>query len=209
MKITILGASSGVGLQALHQALAKGHAVTALARNMAAVPDHPRLTKLTGSATVGADVKRAIAGAEAVLVTVGTKDKSITTLYTDTATALLAAAAETGLTAPVLALTGFGIGESRRYLSSWLMRLVIQLVLRKQSADKTRLEALLAGSSLRWEIVRPGILTNGPLTQAYQVLPTLRQGMNVWKISRADVADFLLREAEAQTLLYHYPALTS
>lgn len=208
MNITIIGASSGVGRLALAQALAAGHDVTALARSMAAVPDHPRLTKLSGNATVVADLRPALAGAGAVLVTVGTKDKSVTTLYTDTARALLAAAAEVGLTAPVLVLTGFGIGESRPYLNP-LMAFVVRVLLRRQSNDKDQLEELLMRSPLRWEIIRPGMLTNDAPTMNYQVLTILHKGMKVGRIARASVAAFMLREAEKPTLLHQCPALTT
>ena len=208
MNITILGASAGVGLQAVQQALAGGHTVTALARSAAALPDQPRLTKLNGSATVAADVQRAIAGADAVLITIGAKSKKATTLYSDTARALVAATAGTPFTAPVLAITGFGIGDSGPYLNL-LMRLVVKGLLRHQSADKALMEQLLAQSSLSWEIVRPGILSDGPLTTSYHVLPELHQGMKVGKISRADVAHFMLQQAQHPTLLHQRPALTS
>ena len=143
MNISIIGASSGVGLLAVAQALEKGHAVTALARNTAPIPAHPQLTKINGNATVAADLKQALAGAQAIIITIGSKDKTVTTLFTDTAKALLAVAAETNLTAPVLVITGFGIGESGRYLNP-LMWLVVKLLLKRQSADKARLETLLA-----------------------------------------------------------------
>ena len=208
MHITILGATAGVGLQAVQQALASGHTVTALARNTASLPDHPRLLKRNGSATVASDVQRAIAGADAVLITVGTKNKKVCTLYSETARALIAATAGTQFTAPVLAITGFGIGESGPYLNL-LMRLVVKGLLRKQSADKAVMEQLLAQSPLNWEIVQPGMLSDGPLTERYRVLPELHQGMKVGKISRADVAHFMLREAQQPTLLHQRPALTS
>ncbi len=208
MNITIIGATAGVGLQAVRQALAGGHTVTAMARDTASLPDQPRLIKLNGSATVTADVQRAIAGADAVLLTIGSKSKKATTLYSDAARALLAATAGTRFAAPVLAITGFGIGDSGPYLNL-LMRLVVKGLLRHQSADKAVLEQLLADSALDWEIVRPGILSDGPLTETYQVLPKLQKGMKVGKISRADVAHFLLQEAEKPTLLHQCPALTS
>ncbi|WP_262922888.1 NAD(P)-dependent oxidoreductase [Hymenobacter cellulosilyticus] len=93
MKITIIGASSGVGLLAVQQALAKGHHVTTLSRTMGALPQHPRLTKVTGSATSAADLSRVLPGAEAVLITVGTTKKNATPLFSDTARALLEATA--------------------------------------------------------------------------------------------------------------------
>ncbi|OUJ73488.1 NAD(P)-dependent oxidoreductase [Hymenobacter crusticola] len=208
MKITIIGASSGVDLLAVQQALAKGHHVTTLSRTMGALPDDPRLTKVTGSATSAADIGRVLPGAEAVLITVGTNKKNESPLFSDTARALLEATATAPLTAPVLVLTGFGAGSSAAYLG-WFMRLVIRLFLQPEYHNKTRLEEMLAHSSLRWEIVRPGRLTNGPPTGTYRVLPRLEHGMQVSKIARADVADFLLRQAEHPTFLQQYPALTN
>ena len=53
------------------------------------------------------------------------------------------------------------------------------------------------------------MLTDGPLTQSYRAIPTLYKGMKIGRISRADVADFMVREAEKPTMLYHYAALTT
>lgn len=208
MNITIIGASAGVGLLAVQQALAKGHRVTTLSREVVPIADHPRLARVVGSATNVADVKKAIQGADAVLITIGTKSKKATTLFSDTAKALIQAAAELSFSAPVLAITGFGIGDSSPYLNLF-MRFVVRLLLKEQSQDKARLQELFADSPLRWEIVQPGILTNGPPTQAYQVISTLYKGMKIGRIARADVADFLLREAQKPTLLYQCVALTA
>ncbi|RPD45725.1 NAD(P)-dependent oxidoreductase [Hymenobacter sediminis] len=206
MNLTIIGASSGVGLLAVQQALSQGHRVTTLSRTVATLPEHPGLTKVVGSATVAADLRRVLPGAEAVLITVGTAKKNATPLFTDTARALLEATADMPLTAPVLVLTGFGAGGSAPYLN-WWMRLAIRWFMQPEYDNKTQLEELLAASALCWEIVRPGMLTNGPLAP-YQVLPDLTPSMQVSRISRASVADFMLRQAQQPTLLYHYPALT-
>lgn len=207
MKLTIIGASSGVGLLAVQQALAQGHYVTTLSRTIATLPEHPHLTKVVGSATSAADLRRVLPKAEAVLITVGTAKKNASPLFTDTARALLAATADAPLVAPVLVLTGFGAGASAPYLS-WWVRLTIRWFMQPEYDNKTQLEELLAASNLRWELVRPGMLTNGPLAP-YRVLPELTPGMQVSRISRASVADFLLREAQQPTLLNRYPALTS
>jgi uncharacterized protein YbjT (DUF2867 family) len=207
MNLTIIGASSGVGLLAVQQALTQGHHVTTLSRTIATLPEHPHLTKVMGSATSAADLRRVLPGAEAVLITVGTTKKNATPLFTDTARALLEATAQEPLLAPVLVLTGFGAGASAPYLS-WWMRLAIRWFMQPEYDNKAQLEALLAASNLRWEIVRPGMLTNGPLAP-YQVLPELTPGMQVGRVSRASVADFLLRQAQQPTLLYQYPALTT
>ncbi len=140
MNITIIGASAGTGLPTVQQALEKGHQVTAMSRNTASIPDHMLLTKINGSATSVIDLKNAIRGAEAVIITIGARGKKQTTLFADTARALLTATADLQLTAPVMVVTGFGSGDSGPYLS-WPMWLVVKILLKSQTEDKTRLES--------------------------------------------------------------------
>ncbi len=207
MNISIIGAGAGIGAECVRQALAKGHRVTALSTNMRATPDHPHLAKINGSATSVSDLKKALATADAVFITIGTKKKKATTLFSDTAKAFLQAAAEVGFQAPVLVITGFGAGESSQFLN-FFMKTVIRLLLKDQYKDKSEMERLFTQSLISWEMVRPGMLTNGPLTQMYQVIPKLYEGMRIGKISRADVADFLISEAENPHYLFQFPALT-
>ena len=56
-------------------------------------------------------------------------------------------------------------------------------------------EALVKESGLDWTIVRPTILTNRPMRPGYKVLAERAQWRN-GVISRKDVADFLIWEAE-------------
>lgn len=208
MNITIIGASAGIGLATVQQALAKGHHVTALSTHTESMPNHPRLTRVNGSATVVNDLKKVMVAAEAVIISIGTKNKKPNTLFSDTANALVKAGEELGFTAPVLIITGFGAGDSSKFLN-FMMRTVIRLFLKHQYVNKTMMERIISQSNLNWEIVRPGMLSNGPLTQRYRALPNLYKGIKIGKISRADVADFLVHEAENPTMLKQYPALTS
>lgn len=208
MKIAIIGASAGIGLTAVNQALGKGNQVTALSRNAESIPDHKLLTKINGSATSVSDLKKAIRNADNILVTIGTKDKKNTTLFSETARALIEAVGEINPDVPVFIITGFGAGESKNYLNLF-MRLVISFFLKDQYKDKTLMEKLIEKSNLKWEIIRPGMLTNGGRTGSYQIKTKLDRGIKIGKISRADVADFLLNQAENPDLLYHYPALTN
>jgi putative NADH-flavin reductase len=208
MKIAIIGAGAGIGLQTVLQALEKGHSVTALSTNTTTIPDHQFLTKINGSATSVIDLKQAITGAEAVLITVGTKNKKATTLFSDIAKALIRVTDELNFSSSVIIITGFGAGESSGYLS-FFMRTVIRLFLKEQYIDKTLMEELITNSSIKWEIVRPGMLTNGALTNNYKVLTKLEKGMKVGKVSRADVAHFLITEVENPQNLNQILALTS
>ncbi|MBH0194272.1 MAG: NAD(P)H-binding protein [Nitrospira sp.] len=56
--------------------------------------------------------------------------------------------------------------------------------------------------------MRPGRLTNGTMTEHYRALDGLEEGMQVSAISRADVAHFMVAQAEHPTCLGKYPALT-
>jgi len=65
---------------------------------------------------------------------------------------------------------------------------------------------IIRRSGLAWTIVRPGILTAGPATGAYRVLVE-REDWRGGAISRADVADFLIRAAESEAYLGKTPVL--
>lgn len=208
MNIAIIGAGAGIGLESVLKALKNGHVVTALSTNTDKIPNHPNLIKINGSATSPIDLKNVIKGSDTVLITVGTKNKKATTLFSDIAVALLKVADELNFSSPVLVITGFGAGESKGYLS-FFMKTVISLFLKEQYANKTIMEELITKSNLKWEIIRPGMLTNAEATSAYKVLSVLQKGMKVGKISRSDVAHYLINEAENPKMLYQYVALTN
>jgi putative NADH-flavin reductase len=93
-----------------------------------------------------------------------------------------------------ICLTTLGMGDSRPALP-WLYKyILVPLLLREAFADSERQEARLRRSHLDWTIARPGALTNGPRTSRYhQGFAPTAKGLKM-KISRADVADFMLRQ---------------
>lgn len=206
MKIAVLGASAGIGLQCVQLALQKGHQVTTLSRRVVPIPDQANLKRIQGSATDVHAVRTAMEGAEAALVTLGTKSPLPTTMFSDSSRALLQVLKEIGSSPTLIVLTGFGTGDSWRY-NSFPMRILFTLVLKQVYVDKGLQEQVIATGYPRWEMVRPGRLTNGSLTGRYRVLDTLTDGMKVGAISRADVAHFLVAQAEQPTYLGKYPAL--
>ncbi|BFU91961.1 MAG: NADH-flavin reductase [Nitrospira sp.] len=207
MKITVIGASAGVGLQATRLALEKGHEVVTLSRRVVPLPDHAKLRRVQGSATNLNDVRAAVERADAILVTLGVKSPFATTLFSDSARLLLQVQQETGSSPTFIVLTGFGAGDSWGY-NSLPMKLLFTLLLKAAYADKSEQERVIASGYPRWEIVRPGRLTNGTMTGHYRVLDDLVEGMRVGAISRADVAHFMVVQAEHPTYLSKYVALT-
>lgn len=209
MKLSIIGASRGIGRKVVSEALERGHTVTAMARSMeTATADPENLTTLLGDATNATDVAAAIDGADAVILTLGLpRDASVlkpTTLFSD-ATRTLIAAMETNGIKRLLTVTGFGAGDSAEKLST-PERLAQKALLGRAYADKDLQEQLIRDSALDWTIARPGILSDNRKSGAYKVLvekETWRNGL----INRADVADFLVSAAEQASHIHQTPAL--
>lgn len=208
MNISILGASAGVGLAATRLALERGHQVTTLSRSTESLTTNASLRVVQGSALAVADVRAAALGAQAVIVALGTGNSTKATgMYEASARVLLRAIDELQTRPTLLVLTGFGAGASWNY-NRWYMKLLFNLLLKDVYADKTAAENLFTSAYDRCTMVRPGRLIDGPATGHYRVLPELRRGMKVGAISRADVAHFLVTQAERPEYLGRNPALT-
>lgn len=209
MKILIIGASQGIGRQLLDQALAARHAVTAMARHIEKIPQ-PRegLRVVKGDILDAAAVRQALAGQEAVCLTIGVPVtlKPVTVFSRGTQN-VLAAMAEAGVRR-LIVVTGIGAGDSQGHGGFLYDRLFKPLLLKTLYADKDRQEALIRAADADWTIVRPGFLTNGPLTGKYRVLTDLT-GVTAGRISRADVAHFIMRELAENRYLRQTPLLTS
>lgn len=206
-RLSIIGASAGVGRQCVQVALERGHHVLTLSRTLDALPEHAAITRIQGSVTRPDDLRRAVANAEAILVCLGTGTSTQpTTLYSDFGRALLEIRTEVGDT-PVLILTGFGASESGDYHGP-LMGLLFRFVLKDVYADKTRLEQMIERSCLNWMFIRPGLLTNGP-SGPIKVQVEYRKGLRVGRIPRRSVAEFMVNQAEAPTYMRQKPALSA
>lgn len=194
MKLTILGATGTVGRVIVDRALADGHEVVALVRDAArldaAHAAHRRLEVVTGDATDTHDVARAVKGADAVVVALGA-GRAAGIRETGTR-ATVDAMTEAGVDRLVVVST-LGAGDSRGNLDFVWKRLMFGLLLRKAYADHQRQEEVVRGSDLAWTLVRPGAYTDGPRTGRYRHgFGPDAEGLEL-KVSRADVADFVLR----------------
>jgi putative NADH-flavin reductase len=208
MNLLILGASRGIGLQLLQQSLQAGHVITAVARHVQDLASQPeRLRTISGDILDAGMIREAMAGQEAVCLTigVGVTFKPVTVFSQGTKN-VLAAMAEHGVRR-LICITGIGAGDSKGHGGFLYDRIFRPLLLKTIYEDKDRQEALIKASATDWTIVRPGFLTNGPLTGKYQVLTDV-SGVTAGKISRADVAHFLLAELSANRYLGQTPLLT-
>jgi len=204
MNITIIGASAGIGLEAVKRGLTRNHSITTLSRSEIEIEEKKSLNMILGDATNKADLLHSIQNAEAIIVTLGTaKNMKTTTLFSDFAKLIVEIHRENKITIPFIFVTGFGAGESKNYVS-WLIKLFLKYLLKDVYANKTKMEEIITQSDLNWTVVRPGRLLDKELTEKYRVENTLFKGINIGGINRADVADFLIKQAENQTELKKY-----
>ncbi|MGA5699130.1 NAD(P)-dependent oxidoreductase [Peterkaempfera bronchialis] len=193
-RLLILGATGPTGALLLDRALAARHEVTALVRDPTRLTrSDPRLTVVSGDATSDADVSRAAMGADAALVALGSGRSVRSQIASRSAAALIPALRAQGVDR-VVVLSAFGVGETERQ-AGLLMRSAYRTVMRQLFADKAKADAAWRASGLDWTLVYPVTLTNGPRTGTYRAVPALR-ARGVPRISRADVADFMLAQID-------------
>ncbi len=163
---------------------------------------------ILGDATNKADLLNSIQNAEALIVTLGTgKSMKPTTLFSDFAKLIVEIHTENKIDIPLIFVTGFGAGESKNYVP-WLVKMFLKYFLKDVYADKTKMEEIITNTDLNWTVVRPGRLFDKELTEKYRVENKLFKGINIGGINRADVADFLIKQAENQTELKKYVGIS-
>ena len=208
MKLLIFGSTGGTGRELVKQALDQGHSVTAYARHAAKIEDiqHSHLRIVYGDVLEPAAVESAVAGQEAVLIAIGAGAKR-TTLREEGTRNIVEAMQGNGVKR-LICQSSLGVGDSRANLPFFTKYIIVAVFLRHAFADHERQEAVIRQSSLDWTIVRPPHLKDGPRTEAYRHgFPSTDTRIKGW-ISRADVADFMLKQLVDDTYLHQTPGVS-
>jgi putative NADH-flavin reductase len=208
--VLIIGASKGIGLETLKTALAAGHRVRAFSRSADRIEVvDPNLEKRCGDALNEADIAEALDGIDVVVQTLGVSASDLfrpVNLFSDATRVLVFNMQRCGVKR-LIAVTGFGAGESRNAISC-LQIIPFRLFLGRAYDDKDLQERIIKNSHLDWTIVRPGILNNGPTSDRYKILIKPSQWRN-GAISRSDVADFIVRSIDGNEYIHQAPVLVS
>ena len=201
LRVLVIGATGGTGRQLVQQALALGHQVTAFVRDPARLQiQHANLRVAKGNVLDYASVESAMRGQNAVLSALGhTRFLYPKRIHSDGMRNILRAMKACDVPR-LICETALGIGSSVGRLGLPHTFFILPLILPFYMWDKLRQEELIIASDLDWVIVRPGVLTSGP-ARSYRHGPDV--GSYLWPrlISRADVADFMLKQlADARYL---------
>jgi putative NADH-flavin reductase len=208
MQLTVFGASGRTGSCLVSQALELGHDVTAFVRDAESIKiRHPHLDVVVGDVANSGDVERVINGQDVVLMALGVKMAAADQVCT-VATATIVPAMQKYGVRRLINVSGVGTGEARARLGA-LARVIaggLRVLDRHAFRDKENQDALIRNSDLDWISVCPPWLTNGPHTGVYRYGCDLRPPINA-KISRADVADFMLKQLIDTTFVRRSPIL--
>jgi putative NADH-flavin reductase len=195
MRLTVFGASGQTGRHLLTQALDAGHDVTAVVRDRTRLPlHHQRLQVVTADVLDPAAIQPAVAGADAVISTLGPHPPRNRSSIMSAATAsILAAMRTTGtsrlvvISAAPVATDDYGTTLPERLLARPLLRALLGGLY----ADMATMEDTIRRSGVDWTILRPPWLFDGPRTGTWRQAKNgnLRGGS---RISRADLAEAIL-----------------
>jgi putative NADH-flavin reductase len=215
MKLVVFGASGRLGTELVQQAVVAGHTVTAVVREGSSLqvplPELRLVAARAGVAgglteVVTADVMDpgaiapVVAGHDAVLSALGPRGSGPTTLMVDSGRSILQAMGEADvrrlLVVSVAGIHTTGDGPFTKYV----VKPILQRILRESFADARRLEELIRASELDWTIACPPRLTNAAPKGTFRsnTEGTVRGGFSM---TRADVATYLLSAVDDAELI--------
>lgn len=216
MKSTVIGATGGSGKAAVERALEAGHEVTAFSRRATAMDlTHPRLRKIDGDATRVANVERAVAGRDAVIVTLGITENPLRVRLLGPARTPLdvrSRGTQTVIEAMqrcgvrrLIVQSSYGVGPTRDRLGL-ADRLLFSLLLAPQIADTEVQEQAVAASDLDWVLLQPVHLTDDDDDPRPHV--SVDGAVGAMNVSRRSVGRFLVEAAERPELVRQSLALS-
>ena len=208
MKLIVFGSTGPTGRQVVTQALEQGHDVTAFARS----PDkfdqkHAKLHVIKGNVLDFASVERAIQGQDVVLCTLGMPPKDKNNLRANGTKNIIRAMEKTGVRR-FICQSSYGVGDTSDTLPFLMKYLIVPFILRRAFADHEVQENYIKESQLDWIIARPAALTDGEHTGSYQHGFTSDNKTVTFKISRADTADFMLKQLADNNYLQKTPSIS-
>ncbi|WP_433170202.1 NAD(P)-dependent oxidoreductase [Actinoallomurus sp. CA-150999] len=208
MRLTIFGATGGIGRRLVGQAVAAGHDVTAVVRNPQALTADVRTVTADLASPDPAVLRSAVRGTDAVLSGLGPRGKGEFGIASRGTEAIIEAMKATDVRR-IVVISVAGISTiptpgrpnppKRDPGMGWFMRNVLSPMakarLGRHYADVAMMEDLLRDSGLDWTAVGVPLLTDKPPTGTYRTAygQSVRGGR---RVTRADAAHFMLRAIE-------------
>ncbi|MDJ0796860.1 MAG: SDR family oxidoreductase [Calothrix sp. MO_167.B12] len=208
MKLLIFGATGTIGRQLVEQALEQGYTVTAFARNPAKLNiQHANLKAFQGDVMDITSVEQAVQGQDAVVCVLGSGQKLTGTIRSEGTQQIIQAMEKAGIQRFICQST-LGAGDSWENLNFFWKYIMFGFLLRQVFADHQKQEGYVKQSHLDWTIIRPGAFVDGELTGKYRHGFPGNDKTSKLKISRPDVADFIIKQLTDDSYLHQTPSLS-
>lgn len=195
VKITIIGGSQGTGAQLAALAHTAGHDVTVLSRSGRG---ENGVRSLAGDASDPVVAAEAVAGADAVVITVGAAKG--THHQRAAVTRAVVAAMESAGVSRLVVQSSLGAGNSASQLPA-VFRFITMLLLAKPLADHNEQESAVMNSGLAWTVLRPTGLTNKTPTGKWHAVEVGDATKLGGTVPRGDLAACLLGVLEDDTTI--------
>jgi len=201
MNILIFGASGNTGQELVKQALTDGHNVTAFVRTPGKLTiSHEKLKVIQGNVKDYSAVENAIKNKEAVLSTLGvSKQLKSDPIVIEGVKNILKAMEQVNVKRFVY-LSFLAVGDGRKD-AGFVLKNIVSRIVHNEIKDHEEKERLISSSSSEFTIVRPPKLTNGLKKGQYRSGESIKAKSILPTMSRADVADFMLKQLTDKTFL--------
>jgi len=201
MNILVFGASGKTGHELVRQGLLQGHYVTAFVRNPGKLTvKNDRLRVVQGDVKDLAAVSSAMKDQDAVLSALGvSKPLKSDPLVIEGIRNIIAAMGQMNVKRFIY-LSFMAVGEGRKD-GGFLMKNIIARIVRHEITDHAEKEQLIKASQSEWTIVHAPKLTNGSKKGIYRTGEIIKPKTFLPTLSRADVADFMLKQLTDRTFL--------
>ncbi len=208
-KIALFGASGQTGQAFLRKALANGFAVRALVRSPEKINQQSKhLTVIQGDVLNKQDVAKVVEGCDLVISLFGHVKGSPEWLQTN-GTKNIIAAMQAQKIKKIISLSGGGLPfpekDQPKFVDK-MIRTIMKIVVPKILNDAIEHHKVLQNSGLDWIIVRGSRLNNETAKGTYKVGWV---GVNAsTKISRSDLADFIVTQIDDNTFIRQMPFIS-
>ncbi|MEO7767495.1 MAG: SDR family oxidoreductase [Ferruginibacter sp.] len=200
MKVLVFGATGATGRLVVQQALSKGHKVTAFVRNAGKIDFKNSNLKLAqGNVLQQSSIDAIMPDHEAVICCIGAPAGKAAQLRSEGTRNILNSMKKNGVSR-FICQASMGYADSENILKNtpfFFRKIIVPFLLKKTFEDHALQETYIQETDLNWTILRPGSLTNGKYTGNYRHGFEFTDRSVKVKISRADVADFILKQLQA------------
>jgi uncharacterized protein YbjT (DUF2867 family) len=210
MKVAVFGATGHVGNLFVELALNAGHEIVAYVRNPKKMRiQNPKISLVVGDLLNAEKIDEAIKGADAVVSVIGPLGRQDTLIFAPAYERIIDSMKKNGVKRLIaLGTPSVPDAHDRFNFIFWALTFGVGLIIHHGYTDMKTLGQDIRESGLDWTIVRVPLLTNRPKKGNVKV-GYFGAGVDWPRLTRADFADFLVKQLTDRTHVGKAPAISN